>query len=289
MENRKYSLLGAHVSVAGGYHLGIDRAEALGAECMQIFGASPRQWAAPLPTADAARLFKERLKASTIKDVYLHAAYLPNLASPEAATIKKSIESLSVHLKIAQLLGATGLIFHVGSGKEAPKPEAVKRSVEAMKQIFKNVPGDTYLVMENSASHKKVGDTPAELGLLHERVGSPRLKVCIDTAHAFESGNIPEYAPEYIKKFFDECDQAFGIENLVALHANDSKTAAGSNNDKHENIGKGFIGEAGFRQLAQEKRLSNMSIFLEVPGFNPDEKGPDKPNMDMLKKCFGRG
>lgn len=286
--NSKKPLLGAHVSVSGGYLTGITRGEALGADCIQIFGASPRQWAAPIPSAAETKEFREAFSKSTLKSLFLHAAYLPNLASPDTLTIKKSVASLSAHLKIAELLGARGLIFHVGSGLEAAKEEAVKKSVSAMKEILKKSPGEAFLIMENCASHKKLGDTPKELGELFHGVNSKRLKICIDTAHALESGNIPQYTPEHIKKFFDECDKEFGTDNIAALHANDSKTEAGSNHDRHENIGKGFIGEEGFRNLAKEKRLSHTSIFLEVPGYNPEEKGPDKPNMDALKKCFGR-
>ena len=279
-------LLGAHVSVAGGDINGIIKGEAIGAECIQIFGASPRSYAAALPAADAISDFKARLKISSIKSVYLHGAYLVNLGSSDSATLKRSIANLAAHLKIANLLGAGGLIFHVGSPNGNDRQEALERAAAAMKEVLKQVKGESYLVMENSGSVKKIGGTIAELEWLFKTINDSRVKICIDTAHALESGMIAEYSQENIKKLCDAWDSAVGIENLVALHANDSQTPAGSNHDRHENIGKGYIGLEGFKNLSKEKRLAHMNLFLEVPGY--DDLGPDKQNMDVLKQCFDR-
>jgi endonuclease IV len=70
----------------------------------------------------------------------------------------------------------------------------------------------------------------------------------------------------------------------VALHINDSKTAFNSHHDRHENLGEGFIGLAGFKNLAKEKRLWDKDWLLEVPGF--DNLGPDKKNMEILRGLF---
>jgi deoxyribonuclease-4 len=95
---------------------------------------------------------------------------------------------------------------------------------------------------------------------------------------------IDAYTPAKIEKLFDEWDKEVGIENIVALHVNDSKTAYDSHHDRHENIGEGYIGLAGFKNLAKEKRLAHTAWLLEVPGF--DDEGPDKKNVDILKSLF---
>ena len=139
--------------------------------------------------------------------------------------------------------------------------------------------------MENAAGGgEKIGKTAGELAYLLKKVNSKRVKICLDTAHAFESGIIKEYKSDGIKKFLDEWDKEIGLENITALHANDSKTLWNSHHDRHENIGAGYIGLAGFKALAREKRLWNKAWLLEVPGF--DNEGPDKKNMDILKSCF---
>ena len=235
--------IGGHVSAAGGLSLAIDRAEAIGAETIQIFGATPRGWSAPLPTADKVREFQERIAKSSVKSVYLHAAYLPNLASPDPITRVKSVANLAAHLKIAETIGAVGLIFHLGSGKEAPKAEALEESIAGMKEVLAKVPGRSFLIMENSAGGgQKLGSMAEDLAALHKGVRSARLKLCFDTAHAFEAGFLTEYTEAGINRALKELDQAVGLENLIVMHANDSMTAADSHHDRHENIGEGYIG-----------------------------------------------
>ena len=114
-------------------------------------------------------------------------------------------------------------------------------------------------------------------------VASERIRVCLDTAHAFEAGLL-RYAPDEIKKICDEFDDLIGLDNLVVLHINDSKSVFDSHHDRHENIGEGHIGIEGFRSLAREQRLHNKAWILEVPGFN--NEGPDKKNVDILRSCF---
>jgi deoxyribonuclease IV len=286
----KRPLLGAHVSaarLASSGHAGIvsaiERGEALGAECIQIFGASPRTYAAPLPSVETASAFKSRLKASSITSVFQHGAYLPNLGASDPVAIKKGIVNLTAHYQIAHMIGSVGVIFHVGSPNGGNREEGLLRAAAAMKEVLKSK-SDAYLVMENSGSIKKIGGSLAELDWLRKKVGDSRVKICIDTAHAFESGLIERYDAAGVKAFVDQIDEVVGLEHLVALHANDSKTAYNSQHDRHENMGEGFIGLAGFRALGKEKRIAHTAWFLEVPGF--DGNGPDKKNMDLLKSCF---
>lgn len=282
---RTRPLLGAHVSAAGGPYKALERGDELGAEVIQIFGASPRTWSAPLPKAADLKLYQEARGKTKVQEVYLHAAYLVNIGTAEPVLRARSIKNLSQHLAIAEALGAEGLIFHPGSGGDQLPEEAITKTIEGMQQVLEAVPGKAMLIMENTAGGgKKIGGTPEELGLLLKGVKSPRIKVCIDTAHAFEAGIIEQYTQEGITEFFDAWDEYVGLENVVALHINDSKTPYKSHHDRHENLGKGFIGLDGFRALAKEKRLAHTAWMLEVPGF--EGMGPDKQNMDILKGCF---
>jgi len=277
--------IGAHVSVSGGLWRSIEKGEEIGAEVLQIFGASPRAWQVKLPKDEEVQKFLEVLRKSKIQSVYLHAPYLINLASPDDRVRSGSILALASHLKIAELIWAQGLIFHLGSGKEAPKDEAIENVAQGMRNILKSIPGETRLIMENNAGGgHRIGSTASDMAILLEKVGSERVKVCFDTAHAYEAGTIEEYSPPHIKRLLDEWDREVGVENILVIHANDSKTAYNSHNDRHENIGAGYIGIDGFRTLAKEKRLADKPWILEVPGF--DGGGPDKKNIEILKSCF---
>lgn len=275
-----------------------ENAKKIGAETIQIFGASPQSWAFKIPDKETVEKFKITWGKSSVKSIYLHGAYLVNLASPDATAREKSVINLSGHLAIAHALGVNGLIFHVGSGKNGmPKDEALNLAAKEMKTVLKNVPGKAELIIENAAGGgDKVGATAESIGALLRLVNSPpppgqaspslggRVKVCIDTAHAFEAGIIEHYEPKEIKAFLDIWEKEVGLKNVVALHVNDSKTEFNSRHDRHENIGEGYIGLDGFKNLAKEKRLWDKAWILEVPGF--DGNGPDKKNIEILSGCF---
>jgi deoxyribonuclease-4 len=275
-------IIGAHVSATGGISKTIANAKKIGAECIQIFGASPRAYEVKMPSAEEIKKYKEELKQSGIGPVFLHAAYLVNLASPNNYIREQSIKNLAGHLQIAEMIGAQGLIFHIGSGKDSLRAEAINKTVAGMKEVLQKVKGKTFLTMENTAGGRNsIGDTAAEIGEVLKKVKSARVKVCIDTAHAFEAGMIMEYSKANVKKFLDELNKQIGFINITAFHVNDSKTLAGSHHDRHENIGQGHIGIEGFKNLARDKRMKNMPWILEVPGFNGE--GPDKKNVEILK------
>lgn len=282
---REIPYIGGHVSTAGGISNAISHGEVIGAHTIQIFGASPQTWGTKFPSEEEIKKFKEAKKKSSIESVYLHAAYLVNLASASDEIYEKSIKNLSEHLKISESIDAEGLIFHLGSNKGISKEEGLKKEVAGMKEVLKRVPGKSFLIMENSAGGgDKIGSNIEEMSFLFKEVNSDRIKMCFDTAHAFEAGLIQEYTKENVKKLFDVWEKEIGLKHMVVLHINDSKTAYESHHDRHENIGEGHIGMKGFQVLAKEKRLYDKAWLLEVPGF--DDEGPDKKNIEILHSLF---
>lgn len=285
VETTELPCIGAHVSVAGGLVNGITNALEIGASCIQIFGASPRQWAVRHHNPKEIDAFIRRRGDAGIRAVFLHAAYLVNLASPDSVTRARSEENLAAHFAIAQTLRADGLIFHIGSGKELPKRDAEELVVASLGRILKAVPGNAQLIIENGAGGgQKIGSSPEEIGELIRRVASPRIGVCWDTAHAFEAGIIERYDRSTLAALAARFDQSFGIERLCALHVNDSKSPFNSHHDRHENIGEGYIGMSGFQALAAIHEFRSVPWLLEVPGFSG--AGPDRENVERLKQLF---
>lgn len=276
--------IGAHVSTAGGVSVAFENAEKIGAQAIQIFGSSPQQWLTRPPSDSQIKDFlKEKIERGI--PAYLHAGYLVNLASPNPELRKKSINSLSEHFQIAQSLKADGLIFHLGSSGDSGAETGIKHLISGIKEVLKNVPGSSRLLLENSAGGgNKLGSTPDQLSEIFSGVNSNRVKICFDTAHAFEAGIIQYKNASEIKTFFDSLDKKIGIKNIEAIHANDSKTKFDSSSDRHENIGLGLIGKQGFKNLAGEKRLHDKIWILEVPGL--DDQGPDSANIKALASYF---
>ncbi len=276
--------VGAHVSVAGGLYKGIENAIAIGGNCMQIFGSSPKQWGTRIPEKEDIEKFRELRKKYDFGPVYLHAAYLANLASDDAKLWHASVTSMAGHLNIAELIGADGLIFHTGAGKGSGRAEAMARIKRGVQRILKDVPGTTKLLMENSASTKKIGADPKELGELLRHMNDERISVCIDTAHAFEAGIIETFDEVGIDRLLNTLETEIGLRTIEVLHINDSRTIYNSQHDQHENIGEGHIGLEAFRNLALRAELRDKIWITEVPGF--DGHGPDQKNMDIIKSCF---
>ncbi len=275
--------IGAHVSAAGGLLNAILHAQHIGAEAIQFFGSSPRQWAVRMPSAKDSAAFKIAAKQAQLHAVFLHAPYLINLATSDVPLWKKSVALLTATMKISEMIGAKGAIVHVGSGEGGLfREQSLARATSGIKQVLRQVSGKSLVIIENSAGGgEKVGKDLAEIAWFIKKTGSKRVGVCLDTAHAFEAG-ITEYSSTGVQKLANEVERTIGWPRLVVLHANDSKTAFNSKHDRHENIGKGHIGEEGFKNLLRHEKFRCVPFVLEVPGY--DGNGPDKRNVDALKR-----
>lgn len=273
--------IGAHVKTSGGVGNAVRNALEIGAECLQIFGASPRQWRADLPSQEEIDGFWSGVQEHGLGPVYLHAAYLANLSSGKEDVRETSVESLAAHLRIAEALGGRGLIFHVGSADGMGREAAMDAVEDGVKRVLERAPGSSLLILENAASSKKLGSRPEEVAELLDRIGSDRLAVCLDTAHACGAGNLDK---DRVAEWCAAWDRSVGLSLVPVLHANDSKAPCGSERDLHENIGEGHLGREGFSNLAADPRLRDKDWILEVPGLAGE--GPDKENVDRLKKLF---
>ena len=272
--------VGAHVSIAGSLDLAIDRAAAIGADCIQIFGSAPQSWRPFIFPLDQLESFNRKRKEFQIGPVFLHAIYLINLASSNPFILGNSIASLDQYLKFGKAIGSAGVIFHTGSHGGRGFTTVADQVAEALRQILARE-GIGSLLIENSAGAGGIiGGKFAEIGALMKAVNSPRLAVCLDTAHALESG-YEIRTKEGLDKTLDEFDREIGLERLAVVHANDSKTALGSNRDRHENIGEGEIGIEGFRRIVNHPALRDLPLIIETPGFGG--KGPDLDNIEVLR------
>ena len=278
--------IGAHVSTAGGISKAIPRAQEIGCEAIQIFGSSPQSWAFK-PVSDAEKeAYRQGLSEAGLGPVFLHAIYLINLGTPDPAILGKGVRSLIDHMGLAADIGADGLIFHPGSHKGAGYEAILPQIVKAIKEVLDHSPEGPYLVVENMAGMgQHIGARFQELGGILEKVDSPRLRVCLDSQHTFAAGYDLSTA-KGIETTIAEFDELVGLENLVAVHANDSKRVLGSGVDRHDNIGEGFIGEEGFEIIMGNPAFRDVPFFLEVPGF--EGKGPDSQNIQILKNIRQR-
>lgn len=273
--------LGAHVSSAGHIDIAVDHATELKAEAVQVFGTAPQQWRRKQhPESDVAA-FRERMAESDVGPNFIHGIYLVNLATADPEHLRKGVESLTADMQLAGGLGVAGVIFHVGSHKGLGFDAVLGQIAAAMREVLAESPEDVFLCIENNAgAGDSIGSSFAEIGAIRDAVGDGRVRVCLDTCHAFSAGyDLTDEAS--LSDAMAEFDREIGAGSLVAVHANDSKTPLGSGRDRHENLGWGTIGVAGFRNLFAHDALRNATWLLEVPGY--EGGGPDALNLRVLK------
>jgi deoxyribonuclease-4 len=277
---------GAHMSSSGGIDSAIDRIQAIGGDCVQVFTQSPRMWRPTNHKPEAIQAFHDKRRAAGIGGVVCHALYLCNLAAPNDEIYEKSIETMRNTVDAACAIGADGVIFHVGSHLGAGFEVGLERTCAALAQVVERCAGDTWLLMENSAgAGGTIGRSLEELAVLMERLDHhPRLGICLDSCHLYVSGyDVTDRGA--VDDLVAELDGRIGLDRLRALHVNDSAAELGSNRDRHANIGEGLMGE-GLGAFLAHPAFQHLSAYLEVPGEN--KQGPNADEIRKLRELHAR-
>jgi deoxyribonuclease-4 len=278
--------VGVHTSISGGISQSIERAVMLNATTLQIFSHNPRQWRKSMITRAEAERFAILRQKYDIKPVFIHASYLINLASLSDTVLRKSIELLSYELMNADTLGAEYVVLHTGSSKEEDKKKARKRTVRSILKAVGSAPSRASLLLENTAGER--GDIASSVNALAEIIDTCSCEriagVCIDTCHAFSSG-YDLASRDGVEKLLSEIDDHIGLDKLKLIHLNDSKRPLGSGVDRHEHIGKGFIGLRGFKKILSDRRISKVPLILETPKKTESD---DKNNLKKVWEILAR-
>jgi deoxyribonuclease-4 len=272
-------ILGAHMSIAGGYYKAVIAANNAGCDCVQVFTKNNNQWRAKPITDDDATRFVEAMKEHSIADPLSHASYLINLASPKEELRTKSIDAMIVELERAHQLEIPHVVFHPGSFTTSSEPEGLDAIVDSLNTILQRTDKLVSIpLLENTAGQgSNLGWKFEHLAYIIDSVSeSERLGVCIDTCHTFAAGHPLGSTQEYASTL-QAMDETFGIEKIKAFHLNDSKKEFGSRKDRHEHIGEGEMGIEPFVNLINDSRFEDTPMYLET------EKGErDGVNMDVM-------
>lgn len=274
--------LGVHVSTAGELAKAAERAHIVGCEAFQIFTSNPKGWGFKVRNEEEITAFKNKMEEFKLGPVYGHAIYLTNLAAQNPYIYTNSINSLVLGMQLANKGGLKGVITHIGAHGGAGEEEGLKKVINAVNQVLKITAGDkTELILETDAgSGTHLGATFEEIREIVETVGSPRLKVCLDTCHIFAAGYD---IANHTEKVFEKFDKLVGLDKLSVLHLNDSKTTLGSRVDRHEEIGKGEIGIDTFEKIVNFPFLKELSGIIETPE-NKDTATAEELGLNILKK-----
>lgn len=276
--------LGFHVSIAGGLENCVRRAVRRRCTALQMFTGAPVQWARPtISVADASR-FADRLAELDIRPHFVHAKYLLNVCSPDRALRDKSVADLCTELRAAAMLRAAGVILHLGSvGAEGTLAQGIRRVARAVDVACRRVPDGPPVILENSAGQGSiVGARFEHLAEIVAATTCPeRVRVCIDTAHAFGAG-YAIHEPDGLERALVEMDASFGLGRLALLHVNDSLLPFASGRDRHWHIGRGEIGREALARIVNRPALVHLPFIMETPGTEAD----DQANMRRIRRLI---
>jgi len=274
--------IGVHCSIAKGLLGALEEAESLDCQTVQFFTRSPRVWYRRKIDNLEIKKFKERKKFLNLFPLTLHTPYLPNLCSQNKKLYQNSLKVFIEDLEYAGILNADYLAFHPGSYSEGSTPEeGCKQLSEALNLVLKKAKNKVVVLIENSSGGgRKVGWNFEELGLIVKKIRKKeQIGICFDTSHAYAAG-YEISKREGLKKTIDEIDKFIGLDKIKLLHTNDSKKPLGSKIDRHEHIGKGYIGLDGFRLILNHPVFKKLPAILETPKEN---SSADKKNLSLLR------
>lgn len=278
---------GAHMSTAGGLHNAFDIARAAGCDCLQIFVKNQKQWSAKPLSDDDIRAYQVAQRASGIKPIVAHASYLINLGSPDAVQWERSIAAVVDELHRCEAVGIRGLVVHPGAHMGAGVDAGIARIAAGLDEIHSRAPGlKARVLLETTAGQgSSIGCEIEHLGRILHAVADPaRVGVCLDTCHLFAAG-YDLRDPQECERTIDRLKREVSLRRIACIHVNDSKGACGSRIDRHEHIGQGKIGDAGFRNLLCDARLARVPRILETPkGFDVRGVDLDRVNLQRLRR-----
>ncbi len=265
-------LIGAHVPAGGGLaKRGLAYAEAIGAECVQVFVTNPRGWAPSKGDAKQDAAFRDVVIDQV--PAYVHASFLINLGTPDAAIAEKSAASLAHTVERARQIGARGVVVHTGSAVAKDRyDEAMAQTRELLLPMLDALPDDAppVLLEPTAGQGQSLCSTLDELDeYLHRLDHHPRLGICVDTCHFFAAGH-DLAADGGMNDFLDHLDKVRGGVPVSLIHANDSMDVVGAKKDRHASIGSGHIGSEPFADLLAHATMQKVPLVLETPGKEPE-------------------
>jgi len=278
-------LIGAHFSIAKGLDKALFEAKSYGCNTLQIFTKNANSWKERVVTQKEIENFEQAKLETGIAEIASHTSYLINPATPEKKKHKMSINSLLQELVRSSNLDIPYVVLHPGSHMGAGDKEGITRIAESINEIFAKTSGiSTRLLFETTAGQgSSVGHTFEQLASIISKVEKKiNPGICLDTCHIFAAG-YDMRTMEYYRKTMDDFDSIIGLDRLCLIHLNDSKKELGSRVDRHEQIGRGYIGLDAFKYIMNDDRLVDIPKIIETPKGTTD-KDWDEINLKMLRE-----
>lgn len=297
--------LGSHLSISGGMHHALEAAAELKCDCVQVFTKNQRQWRVKPLLEEDVETWKAAIEtigwAGEPARVVSHNSYLVNMASPDPEGWEKSVTLQREELERCERLGIPACVAHPGAHLEgARKPgdpnileqppnadeeKGLARIVRALDRLERETRGYTVrTALENTVgSGTNLGYDPLQLAWIRDRVKVPeRIGFCFDTCHAVAAGHDMS-TQAAAKRVLGRLDATIGLDQVLAVHLNDSIGEVGSRKDRHAHILDGTCGEACFRAVLAVPAWRGIPMVLETEKEGGlDGRSWDEINLERL-------
>jgi deoxyribonuclease IV len=262
----------------------IESARACGADAAQIWGSNPRAWAHPSVRADQAGEFGRAWRDEGLGPLVLHSPYMVNIASPNPDFRRRSVDLARATVALAEVIGAAGVVVHAGSAGASTEPtRALSIAATSLVAIAESADTTSVFVELTAGGAGSVASIFPHFRKLLDAAGRhPRLALCADTCHLFAAG-YPLHTRAGVRACFDQVGRLGLIRRLRLIHANDSKFPLGAHRDSHTHVGKGHIGEEGFRAILSHPTVRRCAVICETPGRLEDHAR----NIATLRRLAG--
>lgn len=262
--------IGLHIRASNGLTSVITQAHLLSLNTLQCFFIAPSgNKLIELEQHDIDSFLA--IRRAHFNQLFAHGSYWINLA--DRSHRNGNLKALARELALARQLEFTHFVLHPGYAKGVrTKEQGIDVLARALNILFKQE-SEIELVLENTVhSAMTIGSDINDFGLLLRKLDRPeRLRLCLDTSHAFAHGyNIADSVAQ--DAFFAFIDQTVGFGSIVLIHLNDTHEPLGSLVDKHALIGEGLIGVDMLQRFVNHPAFVHLPLIMELPICSADQE-----------------
>ena len=218
-------------------------------------------------------------KGILLDKIIVHAPYIINLANPDEEKHNFAINFLKQEVSRCEQLGIKNMVLHPGSHVGEGIDRGIELIIDGLNKVLADDNSVCILLETMAGKGSEVGSCFEEIKRIIDGVNKKELiGVCIDTCHIHDAG----YDISDFDNVLTEFDRIVGLKYVRCIHVNDSKNILGARKDRHENIGKGYIGLENLVNVIYNKRLDDIPKILETPYIN--DVAPYKEEIELLRK-----
>lgn len=274
--------IGNHTSSSRGYLAMGKQMLANGGNTFAFFTRNPRGGKAKAIDEKDIRNFLELTESCHFGKIVAHAPYTLNACAAKENLRDFARETFADDLQRMEYTPGNYYNFHPGSHVGQGAEVGIQKIAEILNDVLTEGQSTTVLLETMSGKGSEVGRNFEELRKIFDLVHlKNKIGVCLDTCHVWDGGYD---IVNDLDGVLDAFDHIIGLDNLKAVHLNDSLNDLGSHKDRHARIGEGKIGLDALVRVICHPKLKEIPFILETPN---DDEGWTK-EISLLKEAYSK-